>query len=143
MDVQINWWAVALAPVASMVVGMIWYAKPVFGNMWAQLVKLDEKRQREGMAKAMFGAVAASLVTGWVLAHATFLSNYFYGPQQGYSWMSSALMTAFFMWLGFQLTMAIVHDGFEQRPMKLTLLTAGNQLATMLATGLVIGLLEP
>lgn len=142
MDVEVNWWAVVLAPVAAMVVGMVWYAKPVFGNMWGKLIKLDEKKQKEGAARAIGISIVASLITGWVLAHLTYLSNYFYAGQD-YSWMGSALMTAFFVWLGFQFTMALVHDAFEQRDMKLTALTAGNQLVTLLAMGFVIGLLEP
>lgn len=44
MDVQINWLAVVLATLSSMIVGSIWYAKPVFGEKWAKLVKLDDKK---------------------------------------------------------------------------------------------------
>ena len=32
MDVEVNYLAVLLAAASSMVVGSIWYAKPVFGN---------------------------------------------------------------------------------------------------------------
>lgn len=39
MEVQINWVAVLLAMVSSMVVGSIWYAKPVFGEKMAKTRK--------------------------------------------------------------------------------------------------------
>lgn len=36
----------------------------------------------------------------------------------------------------------VMHDAFEQRDIKITLINSGNQLATMLAMGTVVGLLE-
>ncbi len=37
------WLAVVLAAVSSMVVGFIWYAKPVFGNRWMRLSGIKEE----------------------------------------------------------------------------------------------------
>lgn len=142
MDVQVNWWAVVWATVAAMVIGMVWYAKPVFGATWQKLVGKSDKDLKEMSWWPVALAVAANFVCAWVLAHMVFLSNYFYIGQD-YSWLSSALMTAFFVWLGFQLTLMVIHESFEQRPMKLTVLTATNQLVVLMAMGLVIGLLEP
>lgn len=142
MDVQINWWAVVLATVVAMVIGMIWYATPVFGKTWQKLTGKSEKDMKEMSWMPVFFAIVANFVSAWVLAHLVFLSSYFY-ISRDYSWLSSALMTAFFVWLGFQLTMLIIHDSFEQRPIKLIALTAANQLVVLLSMGLVIGLLEP
>ena len=55
------------------------------------------------------------------------------------TFMSAALTTAFWLWLGISATTIVVHDAFEQRPMKLTAMNAGNQLFTLLAMGLIIG----
>jgi hypothetical protein len=65
------------------------------------------------------------------------LSNFFFGN----SFLSSALQTAFWAWLGFTAARLITHDAFEGRPMKLTALNLGNELVTFLAMGLVIGLM--
>lgn len=135
MDVQVNIWAVLLATVSSMVVGSIWYAKPVFGTVWGKLVKLDEKQMQKGAMKAMSQALIAGLITAYVLAHVTYLSNYFFGG----SFMSNALTTAFWVWLGFAATTIVTHNAFEQKPPKLTLLAVGNQLVTLLVMGAIIG----
>lgn len=139
MDVQINWWAVLLATASSMVVGSVWYAKSVFGNTWQKLVDLKDSDMKNGAGKAMSIAMVASFITAYVLAHVTYLSNRFFGN----SFMSAALATAFWVWLGFSFTTVVTHDAFEKRNMKLTMLTVGNQLATFLAMGFIIGLLKP
>jgi hypothetical protein len=137
MDVQINYLAVVLAMVASMVVGSIWYAKGVFGTTWGKLAKVDMSGDMSGAWKPLLATAVASLVTAYVLAHVTYLSNFFFGN----SFLSSALQTAFWAWLGFTAARLITHDAFEGRPMKLTALNLGNELVTFLAMGLVIGLM--
>jgi hypothetical protein len=140
MDVEINVWAVLAATVMSFVVGMIWYAPPVFGEIWRKLINMDKKTMQKGPEpSAWILTVFGAGLQAYVLAHVTYLSFIFFGN----SWMSSALTTSLWMWLGFQLSMALTHDAFEQRPLKLTMLTAGNQLATLLAMALAIGLLQP
>lgn len=135
MNVHVNYLAVLLAAVASMVVGMVWYAKPVFGTKWMGLVKLDDKKMKAKMPQATAIAFVCSLVTAYVLAHVIFLSNSFFHD----TFMLDALTTAFWLWLGIAAARVITHDGFEQRPMSLTAMTIGNQLVTLLAMAAVIG----
>jgi hypothetical protein len=137
MSVDINWWAVVLATASSMVVGMVWYARPVFGNMWAKLagVKLDDMAAK-GAAQAIITTIIVSFITAFVLAHLTFLSHaYFQG-----SFMQNALATAFWGWLGLTAARFITHDAFERRPVTLTVLNCAHELVTLLVMGLVIGL---
>lgn len=135
MEVEVNILAVLLAAVASMIVGSIWYARPVLGATWMKLVKLDEKKAKDGALKAMSLAFAMSLLLAYVLAHVTFLSNEYFGG----SFFMSAITTAFWLWLGIALTRTVTHDAFENRPLKLTAINSANQLLTMLAMGAVIG----
>ena len=135
MDVQVNWIGVLGAAVASMVVGMIWYG-PLFGARWQKLVKLTDKDMKEDAGKAIAMAFALSLLTAYVLAHVAYLSHYFFDN----SFLEDSLMTAFWLWLGIAFTRTLTHDAFERRPMDLTVMNAGNQLVTLLAMGLVIGL---
>lgn len=136
MDVEINLWGVLAAFVASMVIGSVWYSNSLFGKDWRKLVKLDEKRAKKEMPKAMGVMVAMSLLTAYVLAHVAYLSYTFFD----YSFLSAALQSAFWMWLGFIFTGAVMMGAFEQRPMKLTAINLGNSLVTFLAMGLAIGL---
>lgn len=137
MEVQVNYLAVFLAMLSSMVVGSIWYARSVFGNTWIKLAKIDMKKDRGSVFKPLAMTAVVSLITAYVLAHVTYLSNQFFHN----SFMSAALGTAFWMWLGFTAARFITHDAFEGRPGKLTVLNIGNELVTLLAMGLVIGLL--
>lgn len=142
MDVQVNVWAVLLAAVSSMVVGSIWYMPAVFGNTWQKLskVKIDRNKMTPGNMAWMYGSVfVASLVTAYVLAHVTCLANKFFGN----SFMSDALQTAFWLWLGFTATRIYVHDTFEIRRKKLTLLNAAHELVTVLVMALIIGAMKP
>jgi hypothetical protein len=136
MEVDVNWLAVALAGLSSMVVGSIFYAKPVFGNMWIKLAKMDEKAMQKGAGKAMGLALTMSLVMAFVIAHVAALSRPFYDV----SALSAALTTAFWLWVGISLTTVVIHDAFEQRPGKLTFLTVSYQFFAMMAMGLIIGL---
>lgn len=137
MDLPVSLWAVLLAAVSSMVVGMIWYARPVFGDMWAKLagVDMNSKETAKKAPMALTVAFVMSLLTAYVLAHVTALSHNFFH----YGIMETALTTAFWLWLGLCLTTVLTHDAFEQRPWKLSALTVGNRLVTLLAMALMIG----
>ncbi|MEO5690938.1 MAG: DUF1761 domain-containing protein [Candidatus Saccharimonadales bacterium] len=139
MDVTVNYWAIVLAAVSSMVVGSIWYARSVFGDIWAKLAHVDMNKKQSGaeMAK-LFGSVfVASLVTAYILAHVTFLSNEYFQND----FFQDAVSTAFWLWLGLTAARILTHDLFESRPFKLTLLTFGNEFVTIMVMGVVIGLM--
>lgn len=137
MNVEVNYLAVLLAAVSSMLVGWVWYSRPVFGDRWSKLVKLSDKQMKEGAARAMGLTFLVSLVTAYVLAHMAYLSHYFFDN----SFLQDSLMTAFWAWLGFTAARMITHDLFEQRNSNLTLMNVAHELATLLAMGLVIGLI--
>jgi len=137
MEVQVNIWAVLAAMVSSLVIGSIWYAQGVFGKIWANLAKIDMSKDRGSVLKPILVTVVVSTITAYVLAHVTYLSNQFFG----HSFLQDALSTAFWMWLGFTAARFITHDAFEGRPVKLTLLNVSHELVTLMAMGLIIGLM--
>jgi hypothetical protein len=135
VNVEVNNLAVLLAALSSFVVGFVWYAKPVFGETWMKMVGMTDKKAQAGMGRAMMWSLIASLLTAYVLAHVTVLSNsYFDG-----TFMSAAINSAFWLWLGISATTIITHDAFEQREMKLTAINVGNQFVTLMTMGLIIG----
>lgn len=139
MNVDVNYLAVVLAALSTFVVGMIWYAKPLFGSSWSSMVGLSDKQQKAGMGKAMAKSLVAALLTAYVLAHLAFLANSYFGN----SFLQDSLSTAFWVWLGISAANTVRQDSFEQRRMKLTAINMGSQLATLLTMGLIIGLLKP
>ena len=142
MDVQVNYWAVVLAAVSSMIVGSLWYMPAGFGKLWMKLtgVKPDRRNMPAGKMAWMYGSVfVASLLTAFVLAHVTYLANQFFQD----SFLSDALQTAFWLWLGFTAVRSYVHDTFENRSWRLTLLNAAHELVTVLVMAVIIGWLHP
>lgn len=141
MDVDINYWAVLLAAISSMVVGSIWYMPSVFGGLWMKYTKVKMNRSDSGAKMAwMYGTTfVASLITAYVIAHISFIGNQFFHD----SFLASSLQAAFWLWLGFTATRMYVHDVFEGRRKKLTLLNVTHELVTVLVMGLIIGLLKP
>ncbi|MDB5170203.1 MAG: hypothetical protein JWN82_599 [Candidatus Saccharibacteria bacterium] len=135
MDVEVNYLAVLLATVAAMVVGYVWYNPKVFGNAWIKLAKIDPKASN--MTWSMGSALVGSFLMAFVLAHLTFLANSFYNNEFIYD----ALLTGFWVWLGFQFLRPFMHDQFNQRRKKESLIHMGNDFVTIMVMALVIGLL--
>ena len=135
MEVEVNYLAVLAAMLSSMVVGSIWYAKPVFGNTWMRLANV--KGDGSSLFKPIAITAIVSLITAYVLAHVSYLSNQFFGN----SFLQDSLMTAFWLWLGFTAARFITHDAFEGRPAKLTLINIGSEFVTIMMMGLIIGLI--
>ncbi|MGO4690697.1 DUF1761 domain-containing protein [Glaciibacter sp. 2TAF33] len=133
---EINIWAVLLATVSSMVVGAIWYAKPVFGSYWMRAVGHDEESMRRGAALPLIVTVVVSLITAWVLAgSAAIAQNFYHG-----SFLANTLLTALILWGGFTAARMITHDAFDRRPSGLTVLNIAHELVTLLIMALIIGL---
>lgn len=139
MDVSVNYLAVLLAALSSMLVGSVWYAPGMFGKTWAALAKVDMKRTPKsgGMAWLLSSTFVASLITAYILAHVSFLANTFFQN----SFLQDALTTAFWLWLGFAATRLYVHDAFEGRRKKLTGLNISHDLVTVLVMAVIIGLM--
>ncbi len=138
MDVSVNYIAVLIAGISSMVVGSIWYAPAVLGDTWQKLakVKVDRKNMTAGKMAFMYGSVfIASLLTAYILAHVAYLSNQFFHN----SFLQDTVTTAFWLWLGFTAARIYTHDIFESRRKKLTLLNAAHELVTVLVMAGIIG----
>lgn len=137
MDVQINVWAVVFAAISSMVVGSIWYSKGVFGTTWGKLAKVDMSKtpKTSEMVRLLGSTFVASLVMAYVLAHVTYLSNTFFQND----FLQDALTTGFWLWLGFVATRLFVHDAFEGRRKRLTVLNICHEFVTIMVMALIIG----
>ena len=129
----INYWAVLVAGVASMVLGMLWYG-PLFGKRWMQLsgfTQADmEKAKAGGMGKTYFWAFVGALVTAYVLAH---FVGYF-----GADTVGRALQLAFWAWLGFVVTSSLDSVLWEGKPKELYLINIGYRLVSLAVMALII-----
>ncbi len=137
MGVEINWIAVLLAAISTMVVGSLWY-EPLFGKVWVRLAKVKKDPNfTAGKAAVLYGgALLVSFVTAVVLAiFTTIVADYF---DTNFLW--SALWTGLILWAGFTAARITMHDSFEGRRKKLTLLNVSHELVTIEVMALIIGL---
>lgn len=139
---EINYWAVLLATLGSMIVGSIWYMPPVFGRRWARLAGVNISDPLKIAAQAwmpLLLGVLMSFVTAWVLAGASTIAWHFY---EG-SYFFGAIVTAILLWAGFTAARFITHDSFEGRPTSLTTLNMAHELVTVLVMAVLIGVWPP
>ncbi|MET0933151.1 MAG: DUF1761 domain-containing protein [Mycetocola sp.] len=132
---EINYWAVLLATLSSMVVGSIWYTPKVFGNYWMKAANVTPSGNSRDAIRPILLTLIVSFVTAWVLAGATYLSWDFYGG----SFFVNALLTAIILWAGFTAARFITHDAFDGRPTGLTVLNVAHEFVTIVIMAIIIG----
>ncbi|MGL3149089.1 DUF1761 domain-containing protein [Microbacterium sp. A82] len=136
---EINYWAVLLAMLSSMIVGSIWYTPKVFGTRWARLANVDIEGSAKSALWPIITTVLVSFMTAWVLAGASAIAWHFY---EG-SFFSAAVVTAILLWAGFTAARFITHDAFEGRPTQLTTLNIAHELVTVVIMAVIIGVWPP
>lgn len=130
--VEINYLAVLVAAIASMVLGMIWYS--VFGKTWMALSGMTEEKLNEvknkGMAKSYLIAFIAALVMSYVLA-------YIIGGLE-LNTVSGGLQAGFWVWLGFVATKSLGTVLWEGKSPKLYLFNNAYDLISLLVAGAIL-----
>ena len=130
---QINWLAVLLAFVASMVIGFVWYMPAVLGNRWmAAIVKTEDDLKNisggAGIWLPMMVAAALTAILLAVLIASLGLDNALAGG-----------LFALVMGLVFRAGGHVIHNGFAGRPAAVTLIDSGHDLVAMGVSGAIIG----
>lgn len=137
MNIDINWMAVVLATIASMVIAAVWYQDFSFGSSWKKLTKVDPERAKKAGKTPMLIVLVVNFLTAIVLAaFIAIIDHYFHNSSV---WL--ALATGAVAWLAFSFTALLTHNMFEQKPFKLTLINNGYQLAIFVVMALVIGVM--
>ena len=132
---EINYWAVILATVSSMIVGSIWYTPRVFGNYWMKEAGVTPSHDAKDAIRPIAITVVVSFITAWVLAGAAFISWDFYGG----SFLLNSVVTSVILWAGFTAARFITHDAFDKRTVGLTVLNCAHELVTVVIMALIIG----
>jgi len=134
--VGINFWAVLVAAVASMILGFLWYSPILFARPWMRLMGIDPDdkaklaEMQKGAGKLYVISFVASIVSAVVLAKIidiTSINSIAYGMKFG-----------FFVWLGFVATVQLTGALFSKQPARLFLINTGYQLVCYLAMGAIL-----
>ena len=127
-ELDLNYAAIIVSVIASMILGMIWYSPAMFGNMWMKLSGLKkEDIKKEEANKGMFASAVAALVMVAVLSQFVILTRA--------NTFDEGAKVAFWLWLGFVATVGVSEYIYTKRPAKLFVINMGYHLASMLLMG--------
>lgn len=137
--VDVNWLAVLLATVGSMVLGMGWYSG--LGKQWMNaLGKTREELMPDGKPSPMPFIIAAvcQLIMAYflLLLTRTILDSSATDIQ-----IWDAVMVGAHMWFGFILTSMVLNHAYQGQKMSLTIIDGGYLLGVVLVQGVILALL--
>ena len=142
---EINYLAVLVAAIASMVLGFIWYG-PLFGKLWMDYLKkqVPDPAEQEAMKKGMAGLYIqqfiASLILAYVFAHVLWafsiampvsddvMSELFMAGAQG----------GFWMWVGFVLPIKWGDKLWGGKKFQVLSVELGYHLVTLMIMGIIL-----
>jgi hypothetical protein len=140
MMVQVNYLAVLLAAVVSMVIGFVWYSPILFAKSWMKEMgyKASEMKGMQKKMGPMYGlSFLASLLIAYVLTHVIAMGEYFFGA----TGIGMGLQGAFWSWLGFVMPVQLTDVLFGGKSWKLFFMNTGYQLVSLLGMGVVLGMM--
>jgi hypothetical protein len=145
MDVPINYLAVLLCGVASMVLGFVWFG-PLFGKMWMELSgmpagAMERAKNDPAMKRQMYQSYAIQLVASLVMASILACFLVFAGIYLAETGtLMLGLKVGFFMWLGFVAPPTLGMVLWEGKPWKLWALINAYWLVLLLVFGAILAL---
>jgi hypothetical protein len=135
---SLNWLAVLVAGISTMIVGFVWYSPLLFAKPWMREMGYDpnDKAKIQEMQKSAGPAYGASLVAGMLSAFT--LALILHGLQAND--LHVGLMLGFHVWLGFVATVQLTGALFAKQSMKLFAINTGYQLVCYLIMGAILSL---
>lgn len=139
MELSISWLAVVVATVVGMAIAWVWYSDwGLVGGVWRKLTGVTKEDSARG-GKGPFVVLVVSIIfTALAIAAACSIASGYFGSDS--IWL--ALAVGFAAWLGFSLSTLAQHNGFEQKPARLTVINSAYQLVLFLGMALAVGLLQ-
>ena len=131
---MINYFAVFVAALASMVLGAVWFSPLLFVKPWMKLMKFTEKDRGKAQAKCMGKMYALAFLSNIVMSYVLDIVVHFFGATT----LLSGFQVGFWMWLGFIATTMLGGVLWEGKPLKLYAITAGHQLVSLLIMSAIL-----
>ncbi len=130
---EINYLAVILCGVSSLVLGGLWYSPLLFGKAWQRRTGLGDADLAGGNMAMIYGlAFLLSLLAAWVFA-------LFLGPEMGLWPAVGAGGAAGIFWVAVSFGINYL---FERRPLELFLINGGYHALQFTLFGLILGLFQ-
>ena len=129
---EINWIAVLLCGVGSLLLGGLWYSPVMFGKTWQRFAGVTDEQQGQNMAMVFGGAFVLSCIAAAVFAM-------FLGTEMGLGAATAAGFSAGLCWVAASFAINYL---FERRPLKLWLINGGCHTLQFTLFGLILGSLH-
>ena len=127
---SINYLAVIVCVVLSMVIGFIWYSPKVFFNIWWRGIGKTEADPSDPSPMLWFFTIIAAFVEAVAVALMVRVMD---SHTLGFG-----LLTGFMLWLGFVAPTNLVNKLFAGHGFKVWAIEAGNHLVYMLVCGAIL-----
>ena len=127
---NINYLAVLVAAVSSILIGGVWFSPILFAKAWQREAGLTDEQVSKGAGKAMTGAIILALVIALNLAM-------FLGKHAGIAWGAGAGALAGIGWATASLATVYL---FERRSVMLILIDGGFLAVSYAVMGAIIGI---
>ena len=127
---EVNWMAVGLCGVSSLVLGGIWYSPMLFAKAWQRAAGLSDEQAHSGNMAMIFGlALLLSLIAAAVFAM-------FLGKTMSLGAATAAGFSAGLCWVAASYGISYL---FERRPLNLWLINGGYHTVQFTLFGLILG----
>ncbi len=133
-DVLLNYWAILVATIIQILLGMFWYSPIGFGKPWMKSLGKTladiEAQKGKGMALSYIFMIITAFIMTYVLAHFVDYANA--------TDAMGGLVAGFWIWLGFIATSSLGMVLWEKRSLSWYAITSGYYLVSLLITGAVL-----
>lgn len=130
-EVHLNYWVIMACVILYLVLGTLWYG-PLFGKQWKKAMGWDPNvKPAPEMKKRMWKSMLVTAITAFLMA---WVMAYFVEYTLATTWWEGAY-TAFWVWVGFQLTLIVQSVIYDKKSLKASVIEAAFQLVALAMTG--------
>jgi hypothetical protein len=135
---SINWLAVVVCVIVSMVVGSVWFNQKTFFPMWWKAIGKSES-DGPGMTGAMGMTWGLTILASFVqVVFMALMVNAMGSMTPGGATLGSGALAGFLLWLGFVAPTSLTNKLFAGQ-LKAWVLEAGNHLIDFVLFGAILG----
>lgn len=131
----INYVAVLVASIISMIVGAFWYSPMLFGKQWMEAMNFAPKDMLD-MKKRANASYAINFLLLLLMA---FVLSHFVDYAQATTFIEG-VQVGFWVWLGFIATISLGSVLWESKPIQVYLINAAYQLVSLVLMGIILTL---
>ncbi len=129
-EFQVNYLAVVVAALATMLIGALWYSPLLFGKVWMTAHGYSQEQMQKKAGRAYIVSLFCYAAMALVLA---VLVSYV-----GVSTAPQGAFLGFLVWVGFLATLGLTAHVFSEKPLSTYLIDTGYQLTYAVAMGVIL-----